>query len=306
MSVTAPDRAPNDAPPPLEQVSGLPVVRDVSSLRAVIADWRRSGRRIGFAPTMGALHEGHLSLVDLARAHADHVVASVFVNPAQFAPGEDFDAYPRQLDADAAALSARGCDLLYAPTKAVMYPTGFATDVRVGGVSEDLESAARPHFFHGVATVVTKLLIQARPDVAVFGEKDYQQLLVIKRLAADLDLESTILGGPTVREADGLALSSRNAYLSASARQQAPALSRALFAAARALAEGAPRQIAEADVDATLREAGFAAVDYVAVRDAETLAPLPDGPVRRPARLLAAARLDGVRLLDNAPVTPAA
>ncbi len=304
MTAVSPPRE-TDHAPVRQRLAGLAAAADRAALRAALADWRRAGLRIGLVPTMGALHEGHLSLIDHARAHADRVVASVFVNPAQFAPGEDFDAYPRQLETDAAALKARGCDLLYAPSKDVMYPEGFATQVRVSGVSQDLESAARPHFFHGVATVVTKLLLQARPDVAVFGEKDYQQLLVIKRLAADLDLETTILSGATVREPDGLALSSRNAYLSAAARAHAPALARALFAAAEALAAGACRKTAEAEVAATLRGAGFEAVDYVAVRDAETLSGLPDGPVRRPARLLAAARLDGVRLLDNVPVTPA-
>jgi pantoate--beta-alanine ligase len=198
--------------------SPLPIVRTVAELRAQVAGWRKAGQRVGLVPTMGALHEGHLSLVRLAREHAERVVVSVFVNPTQFSPNEDFDAYPRDEAHDAGLLAGVGCDLLFAPGVAEMYPPGFATTVTVAGVSEPLDGTARPGHFVGVATIVSKLLNQCGPDVAVFGEKDYQQLQVIRRLARDLDLPVEIVGGPTARAEDGLALSSRNAYLSAAER----------------------------------------------------------------------------------------
>jgi len=192
----------------------LPIVRTVAALRAHLAIWRERKQTIALVPTMGALHEGHLSLIRMARAQADKVVASVFVNPTQFGVGEDFDRYPRDEAADARLLAAEHCDLMYAPTAADMYPAGFSTSIAVAGVSEGMDGDFRPNHFAGVATVVAKLLIQAGPDVAIFGEKDYQQLAVIKRLAKDLDLSVEILGAPTARANDGLALSSRNAYLS--------------------------------------------------------------------------------------------
>lgn len=283
----------------------LPVARAPDALRDALASARADGLTVGFVPTMGALHEGHLSLVRAAKAEADVVVASVFVNPTQFAPGEDFEAYPRDEARDAALLAETGCDLLYAPNRAAMYPDGFATTIVMAGPAEDLEAAARPHFFHGVATVVAKLLNQVRPDVAVFGEKDYQQLLVIKRLVADLDLGATIRGAPTLREPDGLAMSSRNAYLDADARAVAGRLNGVLFAAAGRLAHGEPWEGEQEACAAALLEAGFDAVDYVAARDAETLGVFEGESVAREGRLLAAVRLGPVRLIDNVAITPA-
>jgi len=280
----------------------LPIVRTVAELRAQVRAWRAAGKRVGFAPTMGALHEGHLSLVRLARGHADRVVVSVFVNPTQFGPNEDFDAYPRDEARDAELLVGVGCDLLFAPTVAEMYPPGASTTVTVAGVSESLDGAARPGHFAGVATVVAKLLNQCAPDVAVFGEKDYQQLQVIRRLARDLDLPVEILGAPTARAEDGLALSSRNAYLSTAERQAAPALARALQEACTRLRAGAPVAEAEIEVIGALARAGFRKVDYVEVRGADDLARLGPGPVSEPARILAAAFLGKTRLIDNMPV----
>jgi len=270
---------------------------------AALAPARADGLTVGLVPTMGALHDGHLSLVTRAKARTDVVVASVFVNPAQFAPGEDFDAYPRHEAHDAGLLADTGCDLLYAPDRAAMYPDGFATTVTMAGPAEGLEAAVRPHFFHGVATVVAKLFNQVRPDVAVFGEKDYQQLLVIRRLVADLDLSVEVIGAPTTREADGLAMSSRNAYLDAAARITAGKLNGVLLAAAARLAAGSDWRDEEASGAAALLEAGFDAVDYVAVRDANTLASFDDPRVERPGRVLAAARLGDVRLIDNVAVS---
>ncbi len=248
---------------------------------------------------MGALHQGHLSLVGIGKQNADHVVSSLFVNPTQFSPAEDFEAYPRNEMQDAELLAEAGCELLYAPSAEEMYPLGFSTAVIVANVSEGMEGAARPHHFGGVATVVTKLLTQAAPDVAVFGEKDYQQLQVIKRLTRDLDLPVEIIGGPTVRADDGLALSSRNAYLSPEQRQIAPALNRALRACAQAVARGGGVDPAEASAIADIIAAGFDSVDYLEVRSAEYLERLGPGPIDAPARVLAAARLGRTRLLDN-------
>jgi pantoate--beta-alanine ligase len=276
------------------------IVRTVTDLRRQLDAWRAENRRIGLVPTMGALHEGHLSLVGRAREAADRVVASVFVNPTQFAPGEDFDAYPRDEARDAALLAQAGCDLLFAPTPAEMYPPRFSTTVTVAGVSEPLEGQSRPSHFSGVATVVAKLLIQARPDAAVFGEKDYQQLLVIKRLARDLDLPTEIIGAPTVRAEDGLALSSRNAYLSPAERQIAASLNVVLLNCARFLAEGEPVAPAEAEAAEELMAAGFDVLEYVQVRHAEDLSRLGPGPIgAAPARVLAAVRLGKTRLIDN-------
>ncbi len=275
----------------------------IADLRRHVADWRADGRRVGFVPTMGALHEGHLALVRQALKAADRVVVSVFVNPAQFAQGEDFDSYPRTLEEDAAKLARTGAQLIYAPAARQIYPDGFATEVRMGGPAAGLESAARPHFFHGVALVVAKLLNQVRPDIAVFGEKDYQQLLVIRRLAIDLDLDVEILAGETVREADGLALSSRNAYLSPEDRRRAGRLNVILAEFALALSEGAPARAAEAEA-VSKAERVFDAVDYVTARDAGTLGALPDGPIQGPVRVLAAVKVGSTRLIDNMAVTP--
>src|SRR4051812_26575028 len=251
-----------------------PVVRTVSDLRAQVAAWRREGLSVALVPTMGALHEGHLSLVRHALDQADRVVASVFVNPAQFAPGEDFEAYPRDEARDGALLASAGCHLLYAPMPAEIYPDGFSTTVTVAGVSGPLEGERRPTHFAGVATVVAKLLIQAAPDVAVFGEKDYQQLQVIRRMAIDLDLPVGIVGAPTVRAEDGLALSSRNAYLTPEQRPVAAVLNRVMTALAKAAAAGEPLEPAEQAAAEVLLEAGFDKVDYIEVRHAEDLSPI--------------------------------
>jgi pantoate--beta-alanine ligase len=277
----------------------LLVVRTVAGLRAQVGAWRAEGHRIGLTPTLGALHEGHLSLVALARARADRVVASIFVNPTQFGPGEDFEAYPRDEARDAALLTEAGCDLLYAPMAGEMYAPGFSTTVTVAGVSEPMDGQARPGHFAGVATVVAKLLAQCAPDVAVFGEKDYQQLQVIRRMVADLDIAVEIVGAPTVRAPDGLALSSRNAYLTPSERPLAPRLHRALAEAADRLRAGAPVAETEARAAAALLAAGFSRVDYLEVREAASLARLGPGPIECEARILAAAVLGKTRLIDN-------
>jgi len=279
----------------------LPVVRTVAELRAQVRSWRAAGHRVGFAPTMGALHEGHLSLVRLAHQHADKVVVSVFVNPTQFGPNEDFDAYPRDEARDAALLAAAGCNLLYAPTVAEMYPQGFSTTVTVAGVTEPLDGAARPGHFAGVATVVSKLLNQCGPNIAVFGEKDYQQLQVIRRLVRDLDLPVEIVGASTARADDGLALSSRNSYLSPAEREIAPALARALRTAGERLRAGATVADAEGEALAGLIAAGFSKVDDVEVRGADDLSRLGPGPISGGARILAAAYLGRTRLIDNMP-----
>lgn len=282
--------------------SQLPTARTVAALRVQVAAWRVAGERVALVPTMGALHEGHLSLVRLARARADRVVASLFVNPTQFGPNEDFSAYPRSEAKDAALLADVGCDLLYAPTVEEMYPEGFATKVSVAGVSEPLDGAARPGHFDGVATVVAKLLLQCGPDVAVFGEKDFQQLQVIRRLVRDLDIPVEVVGGPTARAEDGLALSSRNAYLAAAQRQVAAELNRCLKLAVRRLRAGEPVSEVEAAAVRELEAAGFDSVDYVAVHAPDDLARLGPGPLAGPGRILAAARLGRARLIDNMPV----
>jgi pantoate--beta-alanine ligase len=273
------------------------IVHTIAGLRAQVSRWRRDGARVGLVPTMGALHEGHLSLVRETQTRADKVVASIFVNPAQFAPHEDFDRYPRTLESDAAKLAGVGLDLVFAPAVAEMYPAGFATAIEVGGPSAGLETDFRPHFFGGVATVVAKLLTTALPDIAIFGEKDYQQLLVIRRLAADLNLPVEIMGAPIVREADGLAMSSRNAYLSAEERMIAGRLNLVLKDAITRLTHGDPVDVVEQFGKSGLLEAGFNTVDYVAVRDAATLERI--ARVDRPARILAAAKIGATRLIDN-------
>ncbi|HEY0266016.1 MAG TPA: pantoate--beta-alanine ligase [Rhizomicrobium sp.] len=269
------------------------VVQTVADLRQAIALLRPA--RIGMVPTMGALHDGHVSLVHEARRQAEHVVVSIFVNPTQFAPNEDFDAYPRTLDADLAKLGGTAA-IVFAPTAREMYPDGFATTITVGGPSAGLETDFRPHFFAGVATVVAKLLLAASPDIAVFGEKDYQQLQVVRRLARDLALPTQIVGAPTLREADGLAMSSRNAYLASGERRVAGRLNAILKeTVTRAKADG-PQAAEAAGVEA-LMHAGFDSVDYVAIRDAETLAVIAS--LERPARILAAAKIGRTRLIDN-------
>jgi pantoate--beta-alanine ligase len=269
------------------------VVQTVAELRQAIAALKPG--RIGIVPTMGALHDGHVSLVEDARRHSDHVVVSIFVNPTQFAPNEDFDAYPSTLEADLARLDGKAA-IVFAPNAREMYPDGFATTLTVRGPSAGLETDFRPHFFAGVATIVAKLLIAAMPDIAVFGEKDYQQLLVVRRLVRDLALPTAIIGAPTLRERDGLAMSSRNAYLTPPQRQVAARLNVILKEAGAKARAGALRA-AEMDAAAALRAAGFDSVDYVAIRDAETLAVIES--LDRPARILAAAKIGKTRLIDN-------
>jgi len=282
----------------------LPIVQSVLRLRAQVSAWRERGASVALVPTMGALHDGHISLIRLAKIQADRVVASVFVNPRQFGVGEDFEAYPRTELADAQRLTEAGCDLMYAPPAAEMYPDGFSTTVSVRGVSEGLCGAARPGHFDGVATVVSKLLIQVAPDVAIFGEKDYQQLAVIRRLTRDLDLTPKIIGTPIARASDGLALSSRNAYLDDAQRARAPRMYRVLTEAALALSAGDPVERVQAAARAALDACGFDQVDYLEVRIADTLQPPPDGPITRTVRVLAAVRLGRTRLIDNVAAEP--
>jgi pantoate--beta-alanine ligase len=279
-----------------------PIVRTVTELRAQVAAWKTAGERVALVPTMGGLHEGHLALVRRAGELADRVVTSLFVNPTQFAPGEDFEAYPRDEARDAALLAAQGCDLLYAPGAGEMYPAGFSTTVTVAEVSSPLDGLSRPRHFAGVATVVSKLLNQCAPDVAVFGEKDYQQLLVIRRLVRDLDMPVEITGLPTVRDADGLALSSRNAYLSPDERAVAGQLNLVIKAAAQSVRGGEAVAAVEARALAALAKAGIRQIDYLEVRGADDLARLGPGPTAAPARVFVAARLGKTRLIDNWPV----
>jgi pantoate--beta-alanine ligase len=273
-------------------------VRTVSGLRRAVMAWRKAGERIALVPTMGALHAGHLALVRAARRRAARVIVSVFVNPAQFAPHEDFSSYPRTFGDDLAALAELAVDLVWAPPVAVMYPPGFATRiVPEGPAAVGLEDKFRPHFFSGVATGVAKLLIQCAPDIALFGEKDYQQLKVVTRLVQDLDLPLKIVGVPTIRERDGLALSSRNAYLSARERAAAPALHRVLADCADRIARGEPPARVLHEGGAAIERAGLV-LDYLEARHADTLEPVVS-PTAGPIRLLVAARLGKTRLIDN-------
>ena len=277
-------------------------IHRLDHLRNCVAQWRGSGESIALVPTMGALHEGHLTLVRAARDKADRVVVSIFVNPTQFGPNEDLDAYPRTLEADSRLLEAEGVDALWAPDAATMYPEGFATSVAVDGVSEDFCGSSRPGHFAGVATVVCKLFNQVKPDVALFGEKDWQQLAVIRTMARDLDLTlpavGAILGVPTVREADGLALSSRNRYLDDRQRAQATALPAAMREAIARIESGTPVDQALEALETALREGGFSKVDYAALADAASLRRI-DAVDNAPARLLVAAHIGGTRLIDN-------
>lgn len=289
----------------------MQTVNSLAVLRTALGQLRSSGSaggaRIALVPTMGALHEGHLTLVRRARSEADHVVASIFVNPRQFGVNEDLDAYPRQLAADAAMLAAEGCALLWAPGVEAMYPAGFASNVSVSGVSEGLCGAARPGHFDGVAIVVLKLFNQVRPDMAFFGEKDFQQLAVIRTMARDLDLVrphvDAIIGVPTVREDDGLAMSSRNRYLAPDHRAAVAALPRAMHTAIAGIERGDGVAGALAGLETDLTTAGFTRVDYAVLADAENLRALP-ALEDRPARLLVAARIGTTRLIDNMAVAP--
>jgi pantoate--beta-alanine ligase len=277
----------------------MEVANTATALRARVAEWRRAGERIGFVPTMGNLHEGHYSLLDLARMQADRVVASIFVNPTQFGPREDFSSYPRTLDADRDGLEARGCDLLFAPAVEEVYPFGADKTVRVDVpvVTETLEGAVRPGHFNGVATVVTKLFNFVQPDLAVFGQKDYQQLLVIRRMVTDLALPVEIVAAPTLREANGLAMSSRNQYLSAQERERAGVIYRTLRHMAEAVRANAGLMTIETDARKALEAEGLS-VDYAVLRRAEDLG--EPGPEQRSGLIgLIAARLGRARLIDN-------
>lgn len=276
-----------------------PVDRTIKALRSRITLWRGTGQKVALIPTMGALHEGHLALVRDARKRAGRVLVSIFVNPAQFGPKEDFKSYPRDEASDLAKLG-ENADAVFAPSVEEMYPPGFATTINVAGPGMDLETVTRPQFFGGVATIVAKLLYAATPDVAMFGEKDYQQLLVIKRMVADLAFPTEIVGLPTVREPDGLALSSRNAYLTEAERAKAPRLHAALQSAAEAIRLGTPADDALSSAQGKLTAIGFM-VDYMRLRNADTLVRVVDD-FKEPKRLLAAAWLGKTRLIDNVPV----
>jgi pantoate--beta-alanine ligase len=278
----------------------VPILRTIADLRRQVAAWRGRGETVGLVPTMGALHEGHLSLVRRSRADNTRTVVTIFVNPTQFGPNEDFTRYPRDLAGDAAKLETVGADAIFAPEVAEMYPPGASTTVTVAQLTDGLDGPHRPGHFAGVATIVSKLLLQCLPDAAYFGEKDYQQLQVIKRLARDLDVPVRIEGVATYRETDGLAMSSRNAYLSAQERQTAPALYRVLTTVAAALAKGASAAPAIETAKAELLRAGFTKVDYVEVVDADTLQPVERATGA--TRVAGAAWLGVTRLIDNVPV----
>jgi pantoate--beta-alanine ligase len=278
--------------------SRLLIVRKLPALRRAVAALRERWGKIALVPTMGALHAGHLSLVRIAQRRADRVIVSIFVNPTQFAPNEDLSTYPRTFAADIAALANLKVDLVWSPTVETMYPAGFATRITPeGAATAGLEDAVRPQFFSGVATVVAKLLIQCEPDIALFGEKDYQQLKVVTQLVADLGLKTRIVRAPIVRERDGLALSSRNRYLSLRERLAAPVLYRVLKECAGAIAAGTPLAAVLENGRNAIAQAGFR-LDYLEARHADTLAPLT-GSGREPIRLLVAARLGNTRLIDN-------
>jgi pantoate--beta-alanine ligase len=278
------------------------IIRHLTSLREQTRLIRSEGKTIALVPTMGAIHDGHLALVSLARQQASEVIVSIFVNPMQFGPNEDFDKYPRRKEEDARLLTEAGASVLWMPSVAQVYPPGFATKILVAKLGDGLSGAARPGHFDGVATVVAKLFSQVQPDVAVFGEKDWQQLAIIRRMTVDLDLPVEVIGMPTRRDADGLALSSRNAYLSEEARKAALALPHALISAVAAIEAGCAVNTARAEAEASILAAGFDAVDYVALVDAESLEPMET--LDRGARILAAARIGTTRLIDNFPVTP--
>ena len=278
----------------------MQIIRDIAMLHRAVTALKQGGKSVALVPTMGSLHDGHLSLVRMAKRVADHAVASIFVNPTQFGPNEDFAAYPRDEARDAALLVEEGTSLLWAPDVATMYPGGHSTHIEVAELGADYCGAARPGHFDGVATIVAKLFNQVQPDVAIFGEKDWQQLAIIRRMARDLDFGIDILGAPIARDADGLALSSRNAYLSNAQRAAATAFPEALNAAAQDIAGGADVGDTLAKAEAAIVMGGFDSVDYVALADADSLERL--SAFRKPARLLAAARIGKTRLIDNLPV----
>ena len=275
----------------------MQTIRDIGQLASALVALRAGGHRIALVPTMGALHAGHLALIEEAKSQADRVVASIFVNPLQFGEGEDLDRYPRREKEDARALDQAGCDLLWMPTPEQIYPAGFSTKVVVSGLSKRWEGEARPGHFDGVATVVTKLFTTVRPEVAVFGQKDFQQLAIIRRMTTDLNLGVQIVGMPTVRDENGLALSSRNAYLSDEDRARATALPRALQHAAEEIQDGTPVRHALEHASHALYDAGFSVVDYFALVDEATLEPVNEAS--EGTRLIAAATIAGTRLIDN-------
>lgn len=285
--------------------SQMGVARTIKALRARVDAWRSQGLTVGLVPTMGALHEGHISLIRRSHGLAQRTIASIFVNPAQFAPTEDFGNYPRQESADLEMLQKAGCQLAFVPSAEEMYPEGFQTSVAVGAIAQGLCGASRPHFFGGVATVVAKLLNQARPDVAVFGEKDYQQLLVIRRMVKDLNMSVDIIGAPILREADGLAMSSRNAYLTAEGRAVAGRLNGVIAGMAEKLSGGAAVDAVLAEGRTAIESAGFDKLDYLEVRSADLLEPMGPGPLTKPSRVFAAAIVGRTRLIDNWPAAPA-
>nr|WP_236659873.1 pantoate--beta-alanine ligase [Sphingopyxis lutea] len=280
--------------------ASVQIIRDIATLHRAVAALGQGGKSVALVPTMGALHEGHLSLVRMGKRVADHVVASIFVNPTQFGPNEDYAAYPRDEARDAAMLVEAGVSLLWAPDVGTMYPEGHSTHIEVAELGSDYCGTARPGHFDGVATVVAKLFNQVRPDIAIFGEKDWQQLAIIRRMARDLDLGVEILGAPIARDTDGLALSSRNAYLTAEERKLAAVFPKTLAATADAIAGGASVREALTEAEAAIVAGGFDRVDYVALADAGSLERLFEW--RPPARLLAAARIGKTRLIDNYPV----
>jgi len=284
----------------MTKYKNLTIVRTVAEFREHVNRWRQNGETVGFVPTMGFLHDGHMSLFQRSQEIADRTTASIFVNPKQFGPNEDFAVYPRSEELDAKLMDEDGVDLLFAPSVNEMYPGGGVTKVSVPGLGDILEGVYRPGFFTGVATVVTKLLLQAMPDVAIFGEKDYQQLMVIRRMVKDLDIPVKIVGAPTGREEDGLAMSSRNTYLSPEERKAAPVLYQTISTVAEKFRQGerAPELIQWAKEE--LEKAGFKHLDYLEIRDAENLKPVYDAS--RPARVLVAAWLGKPRLIDNVEV----
>lgn len=282
------------------------VLRTRVALQQQVRDWKAAGETVGFVPTMGALHGGHISLVEKAKENASRTITSIFVNPTQFAPGEDFETYPRREADDLALLAAAGCDVVYMPGVAEMYPDGSVTDVRVNGMSDLLDGIYRPHFFYGVATVVARLFLHAQPDVAVFGEKDFQQLQIIRRMVRDLGFPIRIIGGETRRERDGLAQSSRNLYLSPDERRIAGAMYAALHRASVRLAIGALPGEVRAEAESHILKAGFKSVDYIALVDSDSLTALADdAPLAQgtTARLLGAGWLGRTRLIDNLSVS---
>lgn len=276
----------------------IKIVRTVHDLRKAVAKWRGRDQTVGLVPTMGALHVGHISLVKLAKKKTDRAVVSIFVNPTQFAANEDLSRYPRDEAGDLAKLAAADADLVWSPGVEEMYPDGFSTGVRAGSAAKDLEGAFRPGHFDGVATVCAKLFNQVTPDIAVFGEKDFQQLAVLRQMVRDLNMPLKLIGSPTKRDADGLALSSRNAYLSEAERKIAPALYAAISALAKDVANGADIPAGVADAKRKVTAAGFTKIDYIEVRDAETLEPASTAS-GRPMRVLAACWLGKTRLIDN-------